>query len=80
MKKPEAFDYDGFFVYENRKISYRITDNYKPIKNEKMSCFINFFENKENLGVYAIYGDVEEMTNITSEVAKKWFDKYIKNK
>ncbi|WP_270460690.1 hypothetical protein [Faecalitalea cylindroides] len=34
MKNPETFDYD-VFIYENRKISYRITDNNKPIKNEK---------------------------------------------
>lgn len=47
---------------------------------KKCLVLLIFFENKENFGVYVIYGDVEETTNITSKVAKKWFDKYIKSK
>ncbi|WP_270460694.1 hypothetical protein [Faecalitalea cylindroides] len=50
------------------------------IANEKMLRYINFFENEKNLGLYAIYGDVEKMTNITDENAKEWFNEYIKGK
>lgn len=46
----------------------------------KKCCVILIFENEKNLGLYAIYGDVEKMTNITDENAKEWFNEYIKGK
>ena len=73
------YQYDGHFDYQGRKISYNITDDkndYKSIENNKMLRYINFFENGNNLGMKSIYGYDEEMTNITSEKAKQWFEEY----
>lgn len=82
MKKDkDIYAYDGSFNYQGRKISYKIIDNSnKPIENEKMSRYINFCENGNNLGVKGIYGYVEDMTNISSIDARKWFDEYLKGK
>lgn len=69
--------YDGSFSYKGRKIYYKIVDNEKPIKNEKLSRYINFYENGNSLGVRSIYGSYDEMTNISDFDAAKWFEEYI---
>ena len=76
---------DGEFIFNGSKVFYKITDNKEPIKvvknEEKMSRYINFYNcNNINLGTKAIYGSVDEMTNITSNYAKKIFIDYIKCK
>lgn len=71
---------DGDFKYKDRRIDFKITDNKGIIVRngvEKMSRFITFYLENENLGTYAIYGDAEQMCNISFEDAQKEFENHI---
>lgn len=75
------YQYDGHFAYQGREILYNISDDKnanKSIKDGKMLRCIHFYESDtgNNLGMRAIYGYDEEMTNITSERARQWFEEY----
>lgn len=71
---------DGSFIFEDKKIEFKITDNNKPPVFrggiEKMSRYITFYYSSENLGTYSIYGEVEELTNISAEYAERKFKEY----
>lgn len=67
-------EYDGYFVFEATIIKYIISDGYnKECIDGKMCRGITFYLNNENIGYRAIYGTVEQMTNITSSDAKQWY-------
>lgn len=70
---------DGSFDYKGSKISFQITDNKNLgvcIVNgiEKMTRYICFYDSCGNcIGVKSIYGNVEEMQNITVQQAILWY-------
>lgn len=76
----EKGEYDGSFDYRGRNISFYIVDNDRPIKNEKMTRYINFYEGGKNIGVKVVYGHVDKLTNITNFDAKQWFEEYLEEK
>ena len=65
MKITDVNQYDGCFEYNGRIINYNITDNNYPIKEDKLSRYIHFYENGTELGFKVIYGHVDKMLNIT---------------
>lgn len=75
---------DGSFDYKGIKIRFRITDNVNSgvcIVNgiEKMSRYITFYDECGNsIGVKSIYGNVEEMQNITVQQALLWYEEMFK--
>lgn len=81
-------DQDEFIEFEyNGEIFYcRITDNNEPIRTirgiEKMGRYANFYDGNKNPVVtgWAVYGTVEEMTNITPFSVVKWYSEYLKEK
>ena len=71
-------EFDGFFEQDGKRIEYYITDrNTDRVHEGKMARGIIFFSNSDNLGYYAVYGKDEEMTNISSIDAKKWYNEMI---
>lgn len=66
--------YDGNFEYNGEQIDYVITDNDIPIKNEKFSRYIHFYTAGKSLGIRGIYGHVDQMCNIDSSDAKRWYE------
>lgn len=66
---------DGFFECNGERIGYIISDNYSQGTIviggvEKMSRFIHYYNSKgKAIGTKNIYGIVEEMQNITPQMA-----------
>lgn len=79
MKITDVNQYDGCFDYNGRIINYNITDNNYPIKEDKLSRYIHFYENGTELGFKVIYGHVDKMLNITHLDAEEWFEEFLKN-
>lgn len=73
MKNIEINSFDGSFQYNGHTISYWITDNFNEIKHNKMSRYIHFYKDGNNIGCTSIYGHVENMTNLTILDAEKYF-------
>lgn len=75
---------DGSFDYKGVKIRFQITDNVNSglyIVNgiEKISRYITFYDEcGNNIGVKSIYGNVEEMQNITVQQALLWYEEMFK--
>lgn len=72
----------GYFISnEGKQIYYEITDNYcekaKVIcEKEKIGRYIYFYDDKKNLiKTVRIYGTYDEMQNISSMAAKRYFEK-----
>lgn len=77
---------DGSFDYKGSKISFQITDDqtsgvYMLNGVEKMSRYINFYDScGNNVGAKRIYGNVEEMQNITIQQASLWYEEMCNGK
>lgn len=70
--------YDGSFILNGDTIYYHIVDDKKPIRTikgvEKISRYINFYDiNNNHIGVKQIYGDFEDLSNISSYDAEEWY-------
>ena len=54
---------DGSFIYQNKEISFKISDNNTPVvirgDLEKMTRCITFYYGINNLGTYSNYVEVE---------------------
>lgn len=75
--------YDGQFLYDNTVIMFQITDNDRPVENEKISRYIHFYRHNEALGFMDIYGHTDQLCNITPQDALQWYlewkkDGYVK--
>ena len=74
------------FEHNGETFYCRITDNDKPIRMvhgiEKMSRYANFFDTNMSpiTSGWAIYGTVDEMTNITPIMVEKWYCDYLNKK
>lgn len=85
MKKYEQDEFIKF-DYHEKTFYCCITDNNEPIRIvrgvEKMKRFANFYDSNKNPIVtgWAVYGTVEEMTNITSFTVIKWYEDYLERK
>jgi len=72
---------EKFIANDGRCIYYKVIDNYseKPIIRkgvEKIGRFIHYFDEKgEFIKTERIYGEDEDMKNISSTVAKQYFEK-----
>ena len=81
MKRIISIKYDGYFVYNDQRIDYYIGDGYgKNTPKDKMDRDITYYINGCNVGNRAVYGTIEEMTNISPFDAKKWYIELLNKK
>ena len=71
---------EKFIANDGRCIYYKVVDNYseKPVIRkgvEKIGRFIHYFDKKgEFIKTERIYGEYDEMKNISQIVAKQYFE------
>ena len=71
---------EKFIANDGRCIYYKVVDNYseKPVIRkgvEKIGRFIHYFDEKgEFIKLERIYGEYDEMKNISQIVAKQYFE------
>ena len=72
---------ENFVANDGRVIYYKVVDNYseKPVVRkgvEKIGRYIHYYDDKgEFIKMERIYGDYDDMQNISPIVAKQHFEK-----
>ena len=72
---------DQFIANDGRTIDYKVVDNYseKPVVRkgvERIGRYIHYYDEKgEFIKMERIYGEYDDMQNISAIVAKRHFEK-----